>query len=95
LWTRYTIDGEVYGYVYGVNAEAVVCQQGRAQLAGITDAKLHQVRIVSAARAAQSAWDAGIKKLFQINMEKNGWPMQQWDKAALLFAGDGIIMRER
>ncbi len=86
---RYTIDGEVYGYVYGVNAEAVVYNKAAFERAGITDVPTTKSELLAACVRLK---DAGIVP-FQINMGA-GWPMQQWDKAALLFAGDGNYYEE-
>ena len=81
---RYTIEGNIYGYVYGANAEAVVYNKDAFERAGIEGVPTTRAELFEACTALK---DAGIVP-FQINMGA-GWPMQQWDKAALLFAGDG------
>lgn len=86
---RYTVEGEVYGYVYGVNAEAVVYNKDAFERAGITDVPTTKSELFA---ACDKLKEAGIVP-FQINMGA-GWPMQQWDKAALLFAADGGYYEE-
>lgn len=86
---RYTVDGEVYGYVYGVNAEAVVYNKEAFERAGITDVPTTKSELLAACEMLK---DVGIVP-FQINMGA-GWPMQQWDKAALLFANDSGYYEE-
>ncbi|QBY01360.1 carbohydrate ABC transporter substrate-binding protein [Rhodophyticola sp. CCM32] len=81
---RYTVDGNVYGYIYGANAEAVVYNRSAFERAGIESVPTTRTELFAACEALN---EAGITP-FQINMGA-GWPMQQWDKAALLFAGDG------
>ena len=80
---RYRVDGEVYGYIYGQNAEAVVYNKAAFERAGV-DVPTTKTELFAACEALKSE---GIVP-FQINMGA-GWPMQQWDKAALLFANDG------
>lgn len=81
---NYTVDGNVYGFVYGANAEAVVYNKAAFEKAGIAQAPTTKTELFAACAALN---DAGVVP-FQINMGA-GWPMQQWDKAALLFADDG------
>ncbi|CTQ51469.1 ABC transporter substrate-binding protein [Jannaschia donghaensis] len=81
---RYRVDGEVYGYIYGQNAEAVVYNKAAFEKAGIESVPTTKTELFA---ACEKLKDAGIVP-FQINMGA-GWPMQQWDKAALLFANDG------
>lgn len=81
---RYTVDGNIYGYIYGANAEAVVYNKDAFARAGIEAVPTTRAELFAACSALT---EAGIVP-FQINMGA-GWPMQQWDKAALLFADDG------
>lgn len=81
---RYRVDGEIYGYVYGQNAEAVVYNKDAFARAGVTALPRTKTELFA---TCQKLRDAGITP-FMINMGA-GWPMQQWDKAALLFAGSG------
>lgn len=81
---RYRGDGEVYGYIYGMNAEAVVYNKAAFERAGIEAVPTTKAELFA---ACEKLTEAGIVP-FQINMGA-GWPMQQWDKAALLFADDG------
>lgn len=81
---RYTVDGNIFGYVYGVNAEGVVYNKDAFERAGIDEVPTTKSELLEA--CAKLA-DAGIVP-FQMNIGA-GWPMQQWDKAALMFAGDG------
>lgn len=81
---RYTVEGNIYGYIYGANAEGVVYNKDAFARAGIDAVPTTRTELFAACTALN---DAGIVP-FQINMGA-GWPMQQWDKAALLFAGDG------
>ena len=81
---RYIYDGNTYGFVYGVNAEAVVYNKEAFKKAGISEIP-----------KTKSAFLEACDKLKAVNitpLEINigaGWPMQQWDKAALMFANDG------
>ena len=81
---RYKVDGEVYGYIYGANAEAVVYNKAAFERAGIADIPTTRTELFEACEKLK----AESIVPFQINMGA-GWPMQQWDKAALLMAGDG------
>lgn len=81
---RYTVDGNIYGYVYGANAEAVVYNKRAFERAGIESVPSTRSELFAACDSLKAE---GIVP-FQINMGA-GWPMQQWDKAALLFAEDG------
>jgi len=81
---RYKVDGNIYGYVYGANAEAVVYNKAAFERAGIDSVPKTRTELFEACEKLKSE---GIIP-FQINMGA-GWPMQQWDKAALLFADDG------
>lgn len=81
---NFTVDGNVYGLVYGANAEAVVYNRIAFEAAGIDGVPTTRTELFA---ACEQLTAAGIVP-FQINMGA-GWPMQQWDKAALLFAGDG------
>lgn len=81
---RYRFDGEVYGYIYGQNAEAVVYNKAAFARAGIEGIPKTRSELFAACEKLSAA---GIVP-FEINMGA-GWPMQQWDKAALLFANDG------
>ena len=81
---RYTVDGNVYGFVYGVNAEAVVYNKLAFEKAGIETIPTTRTELFE---ACEKLKQADITPL-AINMGA-GWPMQQWDKAALLFADDG------
>ncbi|WP_417522837.1 ABC transporter substrate-binding protein [Marinovum sp.] len=81
---RYEVDGKIYGYVYGANAEAVVYNKAAFERAGIEGIPTTRTELFAACDKLKAE---GIVP-FQINMGA-GWPMQQWDKAALLFAGDG------
>lgn len=81
---NFSVDGNVYGFVYGANAEAVVYNKAAFERAGIEGVPKTKKELFEACKKLS---DAGIVP-FQINMGA-GWPMQQWDKAALLFAGDG------
>ncbi|TCS59730.1 ABC-type glycerol-3-phosphate transport system substrate-binding protein [Primorskyibacter sedentarius] len=81
---RYDVDGNIYGYVYGANAEAVVYNKAAFERAGIESIPTTKTELFAACEALKAE---GIVP-FQINMGA-GWPMQQWDKAALLFADDG------
>ncbi|WP_417280364.1 ABC transporter substrate-binding protein [Celeribacter sp.] len=83
---RYKVDGEVYGYVYGVNAEAVVYNKQAFARAGIEAVPTTRTELFEVCDKLKSA---GIVPM-QINMGA-GWPMQQWDKAALMFARDGAF----
>ncbi len=80
----FTLDGNVYGLVYGASAEAVVCNKAAFERAGIEAVPSTRTELFAACEKLSAA---GIVP-FQINMGA-GWPMQQWDKAALLFAQDG------
>lgn len=81
---RFTVEGNIYGFIYGVNAEAMVYNKQAFNKAGIeavpqTRAELFEVcEKLKAADITPMALNMGA-----------GWPMQQWDKAALLFAEDG------
>lgn len=81
---RYTVDGNIYGLIYGVNAEGVVYNKEAFAKAGINATPKTKTELFS---ACDKLKEAGLVP-FQINMGA-GWPMQQWDKAALLFANDG------
>lgn len=81
---RYTYDGDFYGMIYGANAEAIVYNKAAFERAGVTEVPTTVSEFLA---ACESLRDAGITPL-QINMGA-GWPMQQWDKAALIFAEDG------
>lgn len=81
---RYSFDGEVYGYIYGVNAEGVVYNKRAFEQAGITEPPRTRTELFA---ACEKLTDAGLTPML-LNMGA-GWPMQQWDKAALMFAGDG------
>lgn len=81
---NFTVDGNAYGFVYGANAEAVVYNKAAFKRAGIEGVPKTRTELFAACEKLSAA---GITP-FQINMGA-GWPMQQWDKAALLFANDG------
>ncbi len=81
---RYTVDGNIYGYVYGANAEAIVYNKAAFERAGIESVPTTRSELFAACDRLKSEDIVP----FQINMGA-GWPMQQWDKAALLFADDG------
>ena len=81
---NFTVAGNTYGFVYGANAEAVVYNKAAFDRAGIDTVPGSKSELLEACAKLSNA---GIVP-FQINMGA-GWPMQQWDKAALLFAGDG------
>jgi len=81
---RYTVDGNVYGFVYGVNAEAMVYNKAAFERAGIEGIPTTRTELFEVCEKLKAA---DITPL-AINMGA-GWPMQQWDKAALLFADDG------
>ncbi len=81
---RYTVDGQIYGFIYGLNAEAVVYNKKAFEKAGIEVPPNTKTELFAACEKLKSA---GLTP-FQINMGA-GWPMQQWDKAALLFADRG------
>ncbi len=81
---RYRVDGEIYGYVYGQNAEGIVYNKRAFEKAGINDIPKTRSELFA---ACEKLKDAGLTPML-INMGA-GWPMQQWDKAALMFAGDG------
>lgn len=81
---RYEIDGEIYGYIYGANAEAIVYNKAAFEEAGIEEIPSTKTALLE---ACEKLNEADITP-FLLNMGA-GWPMQQWDKAALLFADDG------
>jgi len=81
---RYTIDGNTYGYIYGVNAEAMVYNKKSFAKAGIESIPTTKAELLDVCKKLKAVKITPIL----INMGA-GWPMQQWDKAALLFAGDG------
>lgn len=81
---RYRVDGEVYGYIHGANAEAVVFSKFAFAAAGIEAVPTTRSDLFA---ACEKLKDAGLTPML-INMGA-GWPMQQWDKAAMLFADDG------
>lgn len=72
---RYTVDGEIYGYVYGANAEAVVYNKQAFARAGIDAVPTTRTELFAACEKLKAE---GIVP-FQINMGA-GWPMQQWEK---------------
>lgn len=80
----YTVDDQIYGYLYGANAEAVVYNKAAFARAGIESIPTTRSELF----AACDKLKAEDIVPFQFNMGA-GWPMQQWDKAALLFADDG------
>lgn len=81
---RFTANGSVYGFIYGVNAEAVVYNKRAFEKVGIEGVPDTRAELFAACEKLAAA---NITP-FALNMGA-GWPMQQWDKAALLFAGDG------
>ncbi|WP_299969383.1 extracellular solute-binding protein [uncultured Roseobacter sp.] len=86
---RYTVDGNIYGYIYGANAEGVVYNKDAFERAGITAVPTTRTELFATCAALS---EVGIVP-FQINMGA-AWPMQQWDKAALMFAGNGAYYEE-
>ena len=86
---NYTHDGNTYGFDYGANAEAIVYNKAAFERAGIESVPTTKSELLE---VCAKLGDAGIVPL-QINMGA-GWPMQQWDKAALLFAGNGDYFNE-
>ena len=81
---RYTVDGNIYGFIYGVNAEAIVYNKKAFEKAGIDHVPSTRTELFD---DCKKLLNAGITPV-AINMG-TGWAMQQWDKAALLFADDG------
>lgn len=81
---RFTVDGNVYGFIYGVNAEAMVYNKQAFAKAGIEEVPQTRLELFEACEKLKAADLTPMA----LNMGA-GWPMQQWDKAALLFADDG------
>ena len=78
----YTVDGNLYGLTYGVNAEAIVYNKEAFAKAGATPPKtLSEFWAVCEKLKA-----AGIVP-FVTNMG-SGWPMQQFDKLPVAISGD-------
>ena len=80
LWE---LNGKAYGYTQGVSAEGLVYNKKAFEKVGVK-APLNTIDELEA--AAKKLKAAGIVPL-TINMGA-GWPMQQWDKLASLYAGD-------
>jgi ABC-type glycerol-3-phosphate transport system substrate-binding protein len=81
---RFEIDGIYYGFAYGADIEAVVYNKTLFAMAGIDKFPRTKTELFA---ACQKLRGIGVTP-FALNMAM-GWPMQQWDKAALMFAGDG------
>lgn len=81
---RFSVDGSVYGFIYGVNAEAMVYNKVAFEKAGIDAVPETRAELFEACEKLKAADITPMA----LNMGA-GWPMQQWDKAALLFAEDG------
>ncbi|QBY01226.1 carbohydrate ABC transporter substrate-binding protein [Rhodophyticola sp. CCM32] len=83
---RYTVDGDIYGYVYGVVAEAIIYNRTSFERAGIEEIPTTLTEFMEVCSQLQ---DAGITPM-SINMGA-GWPMQQWEKVPLMLTGDGAF----
>lgn len=81
---RYTVDGKVYGYVYGVVAEGIIYNKRAFENAGIESIPTTLTEFMD---ACEKLNDAGLIPL-QLNIGA-GWPMQQWEKVPLMITGDG------
>jgi len=81
---QYLFDGKYYGFTYGVNAEAVVYNKTLFAKAGIDRFPRTKTDLFAACKKLRAI---GVTP-FMLNMNA-GWPMQQWDKKVLAFAGEG------
>jgi ABC-type glycerol-3-phosphate transport system substrate-binding protein len=80
---RFAVDGEYYAFTYGVNAEALVYKKTLFKKAGIEKFPLTKSDLFADCKKLKAI---GVTP-FMLNMAA-GWPMQQWDKEVLIFAGD-------
>lgn len=78
---RYAIDGEPDGLIYGANVEAMVYNRAVFAEAGIDGVPLTRSELLAACEALSAI---GVTPI-QSNMGAR-WPMQQWDKAPVLFS---------
>ncbi len=80
---QFLVDGNYYGFSYGVNADGVVYNKSLFAKAGIARFPRTRTDLLAACKKLKTL---GVTP-FRLNMAL-GWPMQQWDKEVLIFAGD-------
>lgn len=83
---RYTVDGKVYGYVYGVVAEGIIYNKRAFERAGIESIPTTLTEFLATCETLKAE---GIVPL-SVNIG-SGWPMQQWEKVPLMSTGDGTF----